>query len=284
MKILILGSSGILGNYLNNYLKKEFDVFNNGLAKRKINLLNISKLRKVLLKINPDIIINCIANTSIDNCEFHKKNAYEINYLILKNLIYLIKKLDINTKIIQISTDQFYNNQNQNLNKEHINEIGNYYCKTKYLSEKLCLKNKMIILRTNFFGKSNSKNKSFSDWIFKSFKSKKKFYLLNDVYFSPLNLFTLSKMIKKVIKKSKDTKGIFNVGSKGCISKSEFAINFAKACNIYKRNYQLINSNKLFTIKRPKFMCMNVGKFEKHFKTKMPSVYNQIFYEARKYK
>ena len=177
MKILILGSSGILGNYLNNYLKKEFDVFNNGLTKRKINLLNISKLRKVLLKINPDIIINCTANTSIDNCEFHKKNAYEINYLILKNLIYIIKELNINTKIIQISTDQFYNNLNQNLNKEHINKIRNYYCKTKYLSEQLCIKNKMIVLRTNFFGKSNSKNKSFTDWIFKSFKSKKKFYL-----------------------------------------------------------------------------------------------------------
>lgn len=284
MKILVLGSSGILGNYLYNFLKKDYKVFNSGLRKRKFNLLSFNKLKNFIIKIKPDIIINCSAITNIDNCQIDKKNAYNVNYVIVKNLISIIKKFNFQTKIIQISTDQFYDNKNKKFNNENVNQLINYYCKTKYLAEKICVKNKLVVLRTNFFGFSKSKNQSFSDWIFNSFKSKKKFYLLSDVYFSPLNLDTLCKMIKKVIKNIKYTQGVFNLGSKDCMSKKQFAITFAKQCNIYNKNYKLINSSKLFNINRPKLMCMNVSKFEKKFKVKLPSTYNQILNEVKNYK
>lgn len=284
MKILILGSSGILGSYLCNFLKKDYKVINNGLKKRKVNLLKFNSLKKFLIKTTPDIIINCVAVTNIDDCDLYKKKAYNINYLIVKNIFFIIKKYSINSKIIQISTDQFYNNKKKKLNTENVNKINNYYCNTKYLAERLCIKNKSIVLRTNFFGLSTSNNQSFSDWVYKSFKSKNFFYLLNDVYFSPLNLSTLSNMIKKVIKNIKYTEGIFNVGSRDCISKKEFAIKFAKMCKIYKKNYKLISSKSLFSVKRPKFMCMNVQKFEKTFNVKLPSVYSQLTNEVKNYK
>lgn len=284
MKILILGSSGILGSYLCNYLKKDYEIINNGLKKRKVDLLNFHSFKKFLIKTNPKIIINCVANTNIDNCHTNKKKAYNINYLILKNIFLIIKKFNISSKVIQISTDQFYDNKKKQMNKENVNKIKNYYCNTKYLAEKECLKNKSIVLRTNFFGLSKSKNKSFSDWVYKSFKSKETFFLLDDVYFSPLNLNTLSNMIKKVIKNIKSTEGVFNVGSRDCISKKNFAIKFAKMSKIYKKNYKIISSESLFNIKRPKFMCMNVNKFEKKFKIKMPSIQNQILSEVKKYK
>ena len=284
MKILILGSSGLLGNYLYNFLQKNFQVFNNGLRKRKINLLNTSELKIFLLKIKPDIIINCTANTNLDNCENKKKDAYNTNYKTLQNIVNLNKQNNIKSKIIQISTDQFYNNKNHKLNKESVNWIPNYYCKTKYLVERFCIKNKIVVLRTNFFGKSNSKNKSFSDWIFDSFKSQKMFNLFHDVYFSPLNLNTLSRMIEKVIINIKDINGIYNIGSSDCISKKEFAIKFAKSCKIYKKNYHSISSSGIFVTKRPNFMCMNIKKFEKKFKIKMPSIQSQISQDAKNYK
>ncbi len=284
MRVLILGSSGILGNYLSHFLSKKFKVFTNGLKKRRINLLNVVEVEKLLKRIKPKIIINCSALTSIDFCEKNKRTAFNINYKILKNTVDILKKNKLESKIIQISTDQFYNNKLKKHNKENINHIPNYYCMTKRLVEKTCIKNNLIVIRTNFFGKSNSKNKSFSDWIYKSFKSDEKFYLLNDVYFSPLNLSTLSKMIKKIIKKIEVTRGIYNIGSRDCISKKNFAIKFAKLCNIYKKNYQSIDSKSLFTTKRPRFMCMNTQKFEKHFKVKMPTINSQILHEVKKYK
>lgn len=111
MKILILGSSGILGNYLYNYLKKDYKIIHNGLKKRKFNLLKFDILKKFLIKTNPDIIINCVAVTNIDDCQINKKKAYNINYSIIKNIFYIIKRNNLNSKIIQISTDQFYDNK-----------------------------------------------------------------------------------------------------------------------------------------------------------------------------
>ena len=283
MKILIFGSSGILGNYLCNNLKKYHQIFNNGINKRKYDLNNLNKLKKIILKVKPDIIINCIALTNIDFCKKMKKKAYRINYLILKNTINIIKEEKLKTKIIQISTDQFYNKK-KIFNKENINNIPNYYCKTKYLAEKICVKNKFIVLRTNFFGKSNSKNQSFSDWIYKSFISKKVFNLLQDVYFSPLNLSTLSKMINLVIRNIYKVNGIYNLGSRDCINKKDFAIKFAKKTNIYHKNFRSIYSKELFATKRPTLMCMNSNKFEKKFNLKMPSINSQINFEAKNYK
>ena len=161
MKILIFGSSGLLGNYLNNFLKKKYKVFNNGLRNRKINLHNTLKLKKFLTKINPDLIINCTADTNLDNCQNNKKSAYNTNYKTLKNLVYLCKKNNINSKFIQISTDQFYNNKNSKLNTENVNWIPNYYCKTKYLAERFCLKNKIIVIRTNFLEDQTQKVRVF---------------------------------------------------------------------------------------------------------------------------
>ena len=62
-----------------------------------------------------------------------------------------------------------------------------------------------MILRTNFFGKSMGKRKSFSDWIYKVFKTKKKieYFLFKDVYFNPLRINTIIKIISLIIYKKK---------------------------------------------------------------------------------
>ena len=182
-KIFIIGSSGLLGNQLYHHIKKKHIVYNNGLKKRKFNLLKYDKIEKYINKIQPNIIINCSAITDIDYCNKNKKHAYQVNVLVVKNIIKVLKKNKIKCKIIQISTDQFYNNKNYIKNVESKKNYLNYYTNTKLMVEKECMKNKSIVIRTNFFGKSNSKKKSFTDWIHKSFKSKKNFYLFEDVFF-----------------------------------------------------------------------------------------------------
>ena len=53
MRVLIIGSSGLLGKQLYYFLKKKkTKVFHNGLNKKKLNLNKIKNLKK-LLKIKP---------------------------------------------------------------------------------------------------------------------------------------------------------------------------------------------------------------------------------------
>ena len=218
MKILILGSSGILGNKLFNVLKKKFKVYHNGIKSRKYEL-NHKNLKILINKTNPNYIINCSAVTDIDYCEKNKKNCRRINTEILKKIFNIKKKDNLNFKLIHFSTDQMYNNTSLRSGKEILRPVvNNYYTKTKIMSEGICLKNQALIFRTNFFGYSK-KGITFSQWVVNKFKNKEKFFLVDDVFFNPLSLTTIGKIIHQIIKNDLYFSGIFNIGTKDKISK-----------------------------------------------------------------
>ena len=80
-KVLILGSSGLLGKQLYEKLKinKNIELFHTGLRKRKINFENKNKLKKFIYETQPNLIINCAAYTNIDECEKNVKMSKKIN-------------------------------------------------------------------------------------------------------------------------------------------------------------------------------------------------------------
>ncbi|MBD1166872.1 sugar nucleotide-binding protein [Pelagibacterales bacterium SAG-MED09] len=284
MKVLIIGSSGLLGKELYYFLKKKkIKVFHNGLNKRKLNLSYERNIKK-LLKINPDLIINAAAITDIELCENAKKKTTLINTGLLKKIFFLKSKYDLNFKLIQFSTDQLYNSEKPSKESDKIN-IYNNYSLQKFLAEKICLKNESLIFRTNFFGKSISKNKSFTDWIFEIFQSNKDFYLFKDITFNPLRINTICNIIYTIIIKKKiHINGIYNLGSVGKISKSNFAIFFAKKAKVFHENFQVCNYKKILKTKRSKNMTMNINLFKKKFKIKLPKIRDQIKSEALNYK
>jgi dTDP-4-dehydrorhamnose reductase len=285
-KILVLGSSGNLGNQLYKGLKKinNIKLFHTGLRKRKFDFLCNKKLTKFILSINPNLIINCIAYTDIDYCESFKSLSKKINFEIIKEIFKLKVQKKLKFNFIHFSTDQFYNQKQMKSNKENSKiYLINNYCIHKRMAEIECLKNKALIFRTNFFGRS-VKNKTFSDWIFYSFKKKKYNYLFNDVYFNPLRIKTITKILFKIIiKKKYSYSGIYNLGSKNRILKSDFALLFAKKTGVLNHNYEYIKVNKLLKVKRSTNMFMDVTKFEKKFKFKLPLIYNEIKNEAKNY-
>lgn len=281
-----MGSSGLLGKKIYKTIKqvRKLNISHNGLNKRKYNLEKINNLKKIILKSKPDLIINALGFTNIDLCEKNKK-SYSINVKIIKNIFLIKKKFKLKFKFIHFSTDQIYDSKNKKLNSENSKiVINNKYSKQKLDSEKICLKNNALILRTNFFGKTQSINSSFTDWIFKKFRQKKNFYLFKDIFFNPLRTTTISKIILEIILKNKiNIHGLYNLSSKGFISKSNFAIKFAKETKIYRKNYTNIDSDKILNIKRSKNMMMNNKKFIKNFKISLPTINDEIKNEAKNY-
>ena len=287
MNILIIGSSGLLGRKIYETIKqvRKFSLFHNGVKKRKYNLEKINNLKKLILESKPNLIINALGHTNIDLCE-KDKTSYLINVEIIKNIFLIRKKFKLNFNFIHFSTDQIYDSKKKKLNSENSRVvINNKYSEQKLDSEKICLRNNALIFRTNFFGKTQFMNSSFTDWIFKKFKQKRKFYLFKDIFFNPLRTSTISKIILKIILQNKINKhGIYNLSSKGFVSKSNFAIKFAKKIKIYRKNYTIINSNKILNVKRSKNMIMNNKKFIKDFKINLPTINNEIKNESNNYK
>jgi len=281
MKILILGSSGFLGSTIFSTLKNKFNVSHNGLRKRKKNLSKKKELVGLLDNSQPNIIINCSAITNVDYCEKNKKETKLINSDLLKWIINYNEKLKKPFWLIHFSTDSLYFKNKSNTEKEKI-KILNYYARTKYEAENHC-KSKALIFRTNFFGKSHYKEKSFSDFVYKSFNSKKRFFLVDDVFFNPLRVTTIAKILKNIILKKNKYYGIYNLGSNGFFSKYSFAKFFAKKAKIFNQNYyKIVKSKKIFKIKRANYMIMSVKKFEKKFSYKLPHIEKEIINEIKK--
>lgn len=275
MKVVILGGSSFLGTFLSDYLRlKKVKLITIGRDKKNyIKLLNYSQkeLTKAFKKTNFDILINLCAITNVDLCEKRINLAQSAHIKLIKNISYIVKKFNPKGYIVQISTDQVYNTKGRN--KERDIKLINNYAKTKYLGEKYVYENSCI-LRTNFFGISERKI-SLASWIINSLRHKKKINVFDNIYFSPLYVKTLCRYIFLILKKK--PKGVFNIGSSKCISKSEFAFYIAKKLNLDSNylNKSLYKKGNLYA-KRPNFMCMDSSKFKKQFHIKLNSPFEEI--------
>lgn len=287
-KVLITGSSGMLGGYVTEKVKTQHDIeLIEHTFSGKGNRCDFSNKESVLIfldEFKPDCIVNLIGSISVDGCELNIEEAVKINVDTTRNIGHWVERNSC--RLIHISTDHVYDSKNLNtLSNEKDFELLNNYAITKYLGERYILKAGGTVLRTNFVGKSKNPNKqSLTDWVYKICKSKEQNKILNDVFFSPLTMNQLSIYIKHVINFEKKC-GVYNLGSKGCISKADFDIRFAEKLSLSTDNLTEISIENLKQLKavRPKLMCMDSSLFENEFKIKLPTIEQVIDEVAGEY-
>ena len=96
--ILIVGSSGLLGQQLKEYLQNKYKIvcFARG---KKNKLLSKTRLSEFFKHNKFDIIIYLSAITNIDRCEKFQTEAYNVNFINLKKyiLLHLRKRINLCT-------------------------------------------------------------------------------------------------------------------------------------------------------------------------------------------
>ena len=172
---LLIGSNGLLGSSIKSKLnlKKVMCVARTN-SDYNVDLKYFKKFKKIFDKYEFKNVINCAAITNLSKCEKEKKKTKKINLELPILLNNLSKKMKFN--LIHISTDQVYCKGKSNKFKE-TDKISflNYYSKTKFLAEKILMKNKKsLIIRTNFTGFKKNLNKTFVGWLLDNIKRKKK--------------------------------------------------------------------------------------------------------------
>ncbi len=282
MKILISGSTGTLGYGLSNYLfdKNKYNIIKHGFTNKSnfsVDFTDRVKLFNFLNKIKPDYIINLVCLSDVDECEKNFDKAMLYNSHILEYLSNWT--LENKCKIIHISTDQVYDKINT-YNAENETFTKNNYGYSKLQGEQN-LNNNSCILRTNFFGFSNSK-KTLNDWLLNSINNNNEVNLFNDIQFNPVLMDTLYDCIEHIINNFEN--GVFNFGSKNGLTKADFCINLLKKMNINYNKFKLVSvdQSSLFAY-RPKGMMMNTKKFSNNFKFKIPELNEEINKYSKKY-
>jgi dTDP-4-dehydrorhamnose reductase len=162
--------------------------------------------------------------------------------------------------------------------------LTNNYAFSKYAGELAAMLVPSTILRTNFVGRSKvGSRESLTDWVYNSLTGKQHVQVLQDVYFSPLSMATLVRMIALVVEKK--PLGVFNLGSHQGMSKADFDFAFARELNLPTATMTRIDSAQARFLKayRPKDMRMDCSKFEQALGVTLPNLLEEIKNVAKEY-
>ena len=225
-KVLLLGSSGMLGRELVNVFHKKYEVYGIDINDIKnlddkyfcINLLDEIEVKEFLDKNIFNIIINSVAIVDLKKCETDRKLAEALHIDLNKIFIEYCNKN--NTKYIYISTDSVFDGETGNYKENFTPNPLNNYAYTKFLGEKEVEKIKNhIIVRTNILGYTENQNSLFK-WAYKNLKDNIEINGFEDVIFSPISVFRLSELINKLVEIN--YQGLVNVVNDTVLSKYDF--------------------------------------------------------------
>jgi len=265
-KILVIGI-GFLGRYLlreftSSNIQAYGTTFNQSTQdKFRVDVRNIDSIKKCVLQLKPDTIINCTANVDLDFLEKNEKQAIAINAIGAKNIALVANQNDI--RLIHISTDGIFDGKKGNYSEEDIPYPVNVYGKSKLMGEQLIKENSnnYVIIRTNFYG-YNEQGKHLLNWILTTLKQKKQMIGFDDVLFTPLEISNLCMMIRDIT--MKNMHGIIHLASDKIISKYQFAIEVA---NVFQLDKNLIKKGSVEDLKliakRPKNTSLSNKKAKK---------------------
>ncbi|MDA7810533.1 dTDP-4-dehydrorhamnose reductase [Flavobacteriaceae bacterium] len=270
MKVLVIGSDGQLGlefQKISNSYDSLSWVFS---TIKTLDLLKLDTISSFLNDINPSVIINCAAYTSVDKAETESKLADLINHKAV-NIISRWTS-DNNKKLIHVSTDYVFDGLSQiPLNENSYTSPVNEYGRSKLKGEQVCLKNdaNSIIIRTSWLYSSFGNN--FVKTMIELMKKNNSVKLVNDQIGSPTYAYDLAKVVLKIIVNYKTESGLFHYSNEGEISWFEFARSIRE---FYKLDCEIIgvSSKKFKTLaKRPQYSLLNKLKIKKIFNLEIPN-------------
>lgn len=241
MKVLVLGSGGMLGHITTIHLKENgYDVQDVSYPEKAFNdsyVCNVFKLEELEVILNNydfDIIINCIA-LLVEASEKNKAEAVFINSYFPH---WLEKKyIDSHTKIIQVSTDGVFGNGTPPYAEDdrHLNDT--FYAKSKSLGE--LVNSKDLTVRSSYFGPDkNVSGLGLLNWFF---KQKGEISGFDGVFFTGVTSLEFAQFIEKY---GFSMTGTYNLGARESISKFEL---LKKIKNEFNIDYLKINPNSTTT-------------------------------------
>lgn len=198
IKILILGSSGSLGSQLVKDLKNNYQLIK---ISRKNHFFdeNFNQLKKLIIKIKPCFIINCIAILGLKFCENNLKETLKFNYKLPKKVSDFSSKNNI--KFIHFSSEAvFIGNKKRKIYRE--DDKGNpttCYGISKFKADRYLIKKKntLVVRLPLLYGPTN-KNQIVSKLV-SAVKNNKKIHVSTDIYSTPVYTPFVSSFIKNFV-------------------------------------------------------------------------------------
>ena len=258
MRVLVTGTSGMLGSVVVRDLKK-FNLFYETIESGSSSVLDLTDLElaeRFVRDQNPDVVIHLAAVTSLKKCEEDPSKAKILHADLTKILAQSCNRM------IYVSTDSVFDGLSCVPYGEDSNTNPlNAYARTKLLGEAIAKNNNKnsLIIRTNIFG---SKPGMLADWALQSNKDNKEINGFVNVKFNPVYVGHLAAAIRGMI--NHNVTGVVNFAGDTCLSKYEF---LKILYNRFNMDTDMIKP-KTYTeskidIKRPRYTCLQTDYVSK---------------------
>jgi dTDP-4-dehydrorhamnose reductase len=217
-KILILGSTGMLGHQVYFHLREkgEFQVFDlsfrNKLRDETIicDITDFESLSAIIKNVRPEVIVNCIG-ILIKGSSENPKNSILINAYFPHWLVSVAD--EIGSKVIHISTDCVFSGKKGNYEEADFRDADDMYGRSKALGE--IFSDKHLTLRTSIIGPElKVDGEGLFHWFFSQIGEVRGF---TDAYWGGVTTLELAKAIRYSIENN--LKGILHVTNGEKISK-----------------------------------------------------------------
>ena len=257
-KVLILGSSGLLGSSLSRSFSSKFKVVGTHFSNRpktgnetiQLDVALPGMFERIIETVSPQYVINCIGATSVDECERLPEKAMLLNAIFPHTIAKASNRFGF--RFIQVSTDH-YDSSCHETRDEFMHPVTlNTYGYSKFTGERLVLNEAptALILRTNFFGVSLRGNHSILDFAINSLGNSTRISGYEDVLFTPIGVTQIGKFLASAM--DSPITGVLNLSGSESISKLTFLREVAIALGLDPQLIVSARSSELSTwVARP---------------------------------
>jgi len=265
MRVLVLGASGMIGSAIFHVLSQSNDLevwgsirnveqkrfFSSEQQKHLVhnaNLLDQEQLVRLLDKLEPQVVINCVGLTK------HHKEADDVllavplNTLLPHRLAEMCSLID--ARLIHISTDCIFSGARGNYLEGDQSDATDIYGKSKYLGELLTYPN-AVTLRTSTIGHEFQSTYGLLEWFL---SQKQECTGFSRAIFSGLPNTVFAEIIRDYVIPRPELQGLYHVGATP-INKYDLLELIATE---YKKEINILRDDK-FIIDR----SLNVDLFNK---------------------
>ena len=213
MKLIILGSNGMLGNYLTSYLSKQYEVIS--LTRKDLDISRASE-QEILQFMREhvreeDVILN--ASGIIKQREYNVVDMIRVNSLFPHILATYKKESGCN--VIHITTDCVFSGKIGGYRETDLHDCLDDYGKSKSLGENDTITN----IRTSIIGEERVNKKSLMEWVIS--KSGKTIDGYENHIWNGITCLEAAKLIEEIIQRANYWKGVRHVFSPTKVSKYE---------------------------------------------------------------
>jgi dTDP-4-dehydrorhamnose reductase len=213
--ILVVGAKGMLGQDLLKVLPGEV----RGVDIDEIDITSPESVRKVLLTLKPQVVINSAAFTDVDGCETKRDMAMAVNGTGVRHLAEV--SVQIGARLVQLSTDYVFDGNKQSpwFEDDPTGPLSIYGASKLAGEENARINPDHLVVRTQWLYGLHGKN--FVETMLRLATEKQELAVVDDQIGSPTWTMDLSRAIRALLEKG--CRGTYHAANAGICSWNEFA-------------------------------------------------------------